>query len=113
MIIDEDRLAVGSANIDPRSEKLNTEILLVINSEKLTKAQRTKVLQAMSEENLYQLSWGEHPLSPEDDGVPTYGPIWHSIKEGKEKVYYSPPHSGYFRTLGTDILSFLPIEGYL
>ena len=113
MIIDDDRLAVGSANIDPRSEKLNTELLLVITSEKLTKAERTKVLQAMSEENLYRLSWGEHPLSPEDDGVPSYGPIWHSIKDGKEKVYYSPPHAGFFRTLGTDILSLLPIEGYL
>ncbi len=112
MIIDDDRLAVGSANIDPRSEKLNTELLLVIHSEKLTKAHRTKVLQAISEEDLYRLSWGKHPLDPDDD-VASYGPIWYSTKDGKEKVYYSPPHAGYFRTLGTDLLSLLPIEGYL
>ena len=113
MIIDQDELVVGSANIDPRSDKLNTELLLVVNSKKLVKEKRTELKEVLRKENFYRLSWGKHPPSPEDEGVPDYGPVWHSIKNGKEKIYYSPPHSGYFRTLGTDILSFLPIEGYL
>lgn len=113
MIIDQDELVVGSANIDPRSDKLNTELLLVISSEKLVKEKRTALKKILRKENFYRLSWGKHPSSPEDNGIPSFGPVWHSIKNGKEKVYYSPPHSGYFRTLGTDILSLLPIEGYL
>ena len=113
MIIDQDHLVVGSANIDPRSDKLNTELLLVISSEKLVKEKRTALKKILRKKNFYRLSWGKHPPSPEDDGIASFGPVWHSIKNGKEKVYYSPPHSGYFRTLGTDILSLLPIEGYL
>ncbi|MEA3490689.1 MAG: phospholipase D family protein [Campylobacterota bacterium] len=113
MIIDEDRLVVGSANIDPRSDKLNTELMMIISSKKLTKAQRSKLTNILTEENLYRVTWEKHPLDPEDDGVPIYGPVWHSTKDGVEKVYYSPPHAGYWRRLGTDILSYLPIEGYL
>ena len=113
MIIDQDNLIVGSANIDPRSDKLNTELLLIVNSKKLVKTKRNELTEILDGENFYRLSWGKHPPSPEDNGIVTYGPIWHSTKDGKEKVYYTPPHSGYFRTLGTDILSLLPIEGYL
>ncbi|MEA3419257.1 MAG: phospholipase D family protein [Campylobacterota bacterium] len=113
MIIDQDHLVVGSANIDPRSDKLNTELLLVVSSRKLAKEERTILMEILGDENFYRVTWGKHPAYPGDDDVPTYGPVWHSIKNGKEKVYYTPPHSGYFRTLGTDILSFLPIEGYL
>jgi putative cardiolipin synthase len=113
MIIDEDRLVVGSANIDPRSDKLNTETLMIISSEKLTKGHRRELSQIMTEENLYRVTWEKHPPDSEDDGAPSYGPVWHSTKDGKEKVYYTPPHSGFWRTLGTDIVSLLPIEGYL
>jgi putative cardiolipin synthase len=112
MILDNNRLGIGSANIDPRSDKLNTEILMVVSSEKLAKEQRERLDEIINLENLYQLSWGKYPNEFDED-VTHYGPIWHTIEEGKAKTYYSPPHTGFWKKLGTDISSLLPIKGYL
>ncbi|SFV58430.1 Cardiolipin synthetase [hydrothermal vent metagenome] len=109
MVIDDYRLIVGSANIDPRSIKLNTELLLVIDSKKIAKRKQEILDDLINKENFYKLSWGAYPLEEEDQGMPIYGPIWMD----RDRLYYSPPNSSYFRTLGTDILSILPIEGYL
>jgi len=112
IIMDSARLGVGSANIDPRSDKLNTEILMIISSEKLAKEERKELDKVMNLENLYQLSWGEYPKEFKDD-LTRYGPIWHTREEGKGKTYYAPPHVGFWKRLGTDMLSILPIKGYL
>ena len=112
IIMDNVRLAVGSANIDPRSDKLNTEILMIISSDKLAKEERRELDKVINLENFYQLSWGKYPHEFYDD-MTRYGPIWHTIEEGKEKTYYEPPHVGFWKRLGTDILSILPIKGYL
>ncbi len=112
MILDDNRLGIGSANIDPRSDKLNTEILMVVSSEKLAKEQRERLDEIINLENLYQLSWGKYPNAFDED-VTHYGPIWHTIEEGKAKTYYAPPHTGFWKKLGTDISSLLPIKGYL
>ena len=113
MIIDDDRLVVGSANIDPRSIKLNTELIMIIKSEKLAMKKRRELKKILNEDNFYKLSWGEYPSDNTNDLFLEKGPVWHSIENGKEKIYYSPPYSGFFRSFGASILSFLPIEGYL
>ncbi|WP_415408240.1 phospholipase D family protein [Sulfurovum sp. CS9] len=112
MILDNNRMGIGSANMDPRSDKLNTEIFMIVSSEKLAKEQRERLAEAVSLKNLYKLSWGEHPKVFDED-VTRYGPIWHTIEEGKETIYYSPPHTGFWKKIGTNISSFLPIKGYL
>ena len=38
MVVDDERLMIGSANLDPRSDKLNTEYFMVISSDKLAKS---------------------------------------------------------------------------
>jgi len=113
MILDNDRLVVGSANVDPRSDKLNTETLMIISSKKLASEHKEVLSAILNEKYFYRVTWGEHPLEPEDDGMVQYGPVWHTLENGKEKVYYTPPQAGFFKTLGTDILSLFPIEGYL
>jgi len=112
IIFDDDRLGVGSANIDPRSSKLNTELFMIINSEKLTKEKRKDLDSVINLKNFYQLSWGEYPNEFDDD-ITHYGPIWHTLENGKEKIYYAPPHVGFWKRLGTDMISILPIKGYL
>ena len=42
-----------------------------------------------------------------------YGPIWHTLEEGKEKIHYAPPQVGFWKRLGTDMISILPVKGYL
>ena len=112
MILDSNRMGIGSANMDPRSDKLNTEIFMVVSSEKLAKEQRARLDEIINLENLYQLSWGEHPKNFDED-VTRYGPIWHTREEGKVKIYYSPPHTGFWKKIVTDLSSLLPIKGYL
>ena len=112
IIFDDDRLGVGSANIDPRSSKLNTELFMIINSEKLTQEEKKKLYKVINLKNFYQLSWGEYPKEFDDD-ITRFGPIWHTMEEGKEKIYYAPPHVGFWKRLGTDIISLFPIRGYL
>ena len=112
IIIDYDRLAVGSANIDPRSDKLNTEILMIISSKKLAESERKEVDKVINLKNFYQLSWEAYPNDFEEERT-RYGPIWNTLEEGKEKAYYAPPHVGFWKRVGTDMLSILPIKGYL
>ncbi|WP_309497768.1 phospholipase D family protein [Sulfurovum sp.] len=112
ILMDNDRLIVGSANIDPRSDKLNTELLMIISSEKLTKRQKMELLEIINLDNFYQLSWGMYPNEFDND-VTHSGPIWHTLEEGKEKTYYAPPQVGFWKRLGTDMISILPIKGYL
>ena len=112
MILDRDRLGIGSANIDPRSDKLNTEIFMIVSSKILVEEQRNKLKEVINEKNLYKLSWGKYPHDFEEDDI-EYGPIWHTIEDGEEKTYYAPPHTGFWKKLGTDLSSLLPIKGYL
>jgi len=85
---------------------------MVVSSSKLAKEQRDRLGQLLNLENLYKLSWGKYPTEFEDD-MTQYGPIWHTIEEGKDKTYYSPPQAGVFKRLGADVSSLLPIKGYL
>lgn len=112
IIFDNDRIGIGSANIDPRSDKLNTETFMIVSSEKLVKEQREILDEIINLENLYQLSWGKYPNGFDED-ITNYGPIWHTLEEGKIKTYYSPPHAGFWKKIGTNLFSLLPIKGYL
>lgn len=107
IIIDNDRLVVGSANLDPRSNKLNTEIVMLVTSKKLASKQRKEIEAILTLEYLYRLDWGKHPHNG------SYGPVWKTIKDGKEEVYYTPPKASGLRIFGMDFMSLLPIKGYL
>ena len=112
MILDSNRLGIGSANIDPRSDKLNTEIFMIISSETLAKEQRERMAKLIGIENFYKVSWGKYPHDFEEDDI-QYGPIWHTIEDGEEKTFYSPPHTGFWKKAVTDLSTLLPIKGYL
>ena len=109
IIIDRKRLIIGSANIDPRSDKLNTEIVMVIQSKKLAGAQYESLKKMINPDLLYHISWGADP-SDEDQ---LEGPVSESMKNGKRKIYYYPPDAALWKRLGADIISILPVKGYL
>ncbi|RLA59996.1 MAG: hypothetical protein DRQ78_09955 [Epsilonproteobacteria bacterium] len=112
ILLDQNRLAIGSANIDPRSDKLNTELFMVITSEKLTKEEQNIIAKVLSLDNTYKLSWGTHPKIFDDD-VQQNGPVWTTLEEGKKTIYYERPKTGFWKRLGTDFISIFPIKGYL
>jgi len=101
IMIDDERLIVGSANIDPRSDKLNTEYLMAITSPALTKSQRVSLDEIINLKYFYRLSWGER------------GPVWTTKEDGKIKTYTRPPKAPLFKIIGADIISLLPVKGYL
>jgi putative cardiolipin synthase len=111
IILDDDELDIGSANIDPRSNKLNTELVMLIHSEKLVQEQLEDVEKILSLKYFYQLSWGEYPK--DYDGEITNGPIWKTLENGKMKTYYMPPKASWWKMIGADIISLLPVKGYL
>ena len=111
ILVDNKKLAVGSANIDPRSDKLNTELFMVIISKKLTGKQQKYINKVINLENLYELNLTKHPKNK--NSTTKTDIMWKTIEDGKIKYYYSEPKVGFFKKLGTDMVSILPIKGYL
>lgn len=112
IFFDDDRMAVGSANMDPRSDKLNTEVVLIIESKKLTKNEKNRVKRILNLDNFYKLTWGELPKGAYGDAT-FYGPIWETREKGELLRYYSTPKASFWRRIGAGLLRLLPIEGYL
>jgi putative cardiolipin synthase len=111
ILVDNKKLAVGSANIDPRSDKLNTELFMVIISKKLTGKQQKYINKVINLKNLYELNLTKHPKNK--NSTTKTDIVWKTIEDGKIKYYYSAPKVGFFKKLGTDMVSILPIKGYL
>ena len=112
MLLDDDKLGVGSANIDPRSNTLNTELFMVIASKELTQSQKNLIGNVLNLKYMYKLSWGVYPKAYKDENM-RFGPIWTTLENGRIKRFYGKPEVGFWKKIMTDILSILPIEGYL
>ncbi len=100
MVIDQQYVFIGSANIDPRSRILNTEIGIMVDSKEL--AQQTSKLfhRATSLENSYQLLM--------DNRL-----IWLTEEKTNQIRYFQEPKAGFLRKAGVFILSLLPFESLL
>ena len=103
MVIDERYVFVGSANIDPRSNNLNTEIGIMVDSKELAEQTANLFDKTTSLDNCHQLIVDEAKNKL----------IWLTNENGKETRYYREPNASYLRKLGVFILSLLPIESLL
>ncbi len=110
MIFDDDRLVVGSANLDPRSHKLNTEMLLLIRSKKLTTMHKAFLEKSLRPELYYIVSL-EHYKNRFGHTVERI--VWETVENGKRVRYTSEPDTPIWKHFLTDLLTLLPIEGYL
>jgi putative cardiolipin synthase len=95
IVLDHDRVFIGSANLDPRSLNINTEMGLLIASESLNSALREFVEPDFELENAWQLSLGR-------DGKVR----WQS---DTEVLDHQPTHS-FMRRIEDWFLTLLPIE---
>jgi putative cardiolipin synthase len=59
LVIDRDKVFIGSANLDPRSLRLNTEMGLLVYSEALNSKVRSMVERDFSQENAWYLQFDE------------------------------------------------------
>jgi putative cardiolipin synthase len=95
LVFDNDSVFVGSANLDPRSLKLNTEMGLLIESPSLNAELRRVLEPDFSLRNAWQ-------LRPDEDGRITW-------VADDEVLQHQPTHS-YMRRIEDWFLSLLPIE---
>jgi putative cardiolipin synthase len=116
MIIDDEIFIIGSANLDPRSIKLNTEVVAVIHSKELAKIESTVFAHATKEENVFTLSLKKAQKKkmvateiPQEE----YQVVW-STKKGSKTVHYTNDgDAGFWRRLGSNLSYYIPMDKYL
>jgi putative cardiolipin synthase len=99
LVVDDDRVYIGSCNLDPRSLRINTEVGLVIESADLNRALRDVLAIDFDPRN----AWA---LRPATDGK---GIVW----VGDDQVLTSVPADSPMQRLEDWLLSILPLENEL
>ena len=113
MILDERYVTIGSANLDPRSINLNTETFMIIDSTSLAKELLREAKKSITTDDYIKLAWGEVSYPYELKDIKSEGILYITTQKGVKHIYTKPPYSGFFKILGANLLSYLPIEGYL
>ena len=98
LIIDDDKLFIGSANLDPRSLRINTEMGFLVTSKSFNRAVREAVEGDFADTNAWRLDLQE------DGRV-----FWVSADETLE----SQPATSFMQRIEDWFFSHLPIEGEL
>ena len=103
IIIDQRYLFIGSANLDPRSDMLNTEVGIIIDSEELSQQANQLFHWTTSADNSYHLTYNKI----------TRKLYWQSRENGRNITYNSEPKASFLRKFKVFILGLLPIEDLL
>jgi len=103
MIVDRRYVFIGSANIDPRSNTLNTEIGIMIDSKELAEQARQLFEKTCALENSYQLA-----VNKTGDKL-----CWTTTKDNKMISFHSEPDANLLKKITVFILGLLPIESLL
>lgn len=102
MVVDRRFVFIGSANLDPRSEVLNTEIGIMVDSKELAEQAVHLFETAASEKNSYSLTCtGRNTIR------------WCSMENGNRVCVDQEPRAGILRRLFVILASFLPVESLL
>lgn len=104
-VIDKRHVLIGSFNFDPRSIKLNTEILIAIDSPTLAKQALTLVNQATQPNSSYRLRLNV------TKGVQTI--TWSTSEDNGDVVYTHDPKPGLWRNIQAFFMGLLPVEDQL
>lgn len=98
MLIDRDRVFIGSSNLDPRSLKLNTEVGMMVSSEELNRRLRNSIAVDFLPRNAWSVRL---------DGSGNL--IWQS--DG-ERLHH-PPADSLFQRLESWFIGLLPIDSQM
>jgi putative cardiolipin synthase len=104
-ILDRKKVFIGSLNLDPRSFYENTEIGLVLNSPEVA-GTMTDILTEDIEHHAFRLE-----LHTDEDGYEEI--LWHGFENGKPVTFDVDPYTSFWRRLGVNLMSLLPIESQL
>jgi len=103
MVVDRQYVFIGSANIDPRSQLLNTEIGIMVNSPQLAEQAIELFDRSISLENSYHLR-----LDAQSNRL-----NWLTHENSGSTLYTAEPGASLLRKLAVEMMSLLPIESLL
>ena len=103
-MLDRKLVFIGSLNLDPRSFYENTEIGVVLHSEKLAEDMVQSILDNL-DRDAFRLE-----LVDDDEVIQI---LWHGYENGKPVTYDVDPYTGFWRRLGIGLLSIFPMESQL
>ncbi len=104
-VLDREKVFIGSLNLDPRSFYENTEIGLILNSPEVAGAM-AKILTKDMEQHAFRLE-----LHVDEEGYEQL--LWHGYENEEAVTFDVEPYTSFWRRLGVDIMSLLPIESQL
>ena len=106
-VFDRRSVFVGSMNFDQRSERINTEIGLIIDSSPIAAAagDRFEQLTRLTEAYSVQLN--------HSSGRPSEQLVWRSEDQGVVNAQYKEPGRGAWQRLQAKLLAWLPLDGEL
>jgi putative cardiolipin synthase len=112
IVFDRKRVLVGSMNLDPRSNLLNTEMGILVDSPKLALA-----ISDWRDRGLPEIAWRVELAHRDEGDSPAAGEtrlVWVGLEEGQEIRRYDPdPDSETWARIQALILRLLPIEQQL
>lgn len=98
LVVDSDKVFIGSANLDPRSLRINTEMGLLVHSEELATGLRSAVAPDFSLANAWR-------LQPDEE----HGVVWVS----DDQVLNSQPSQSLLMSIEDWFFAHLPLENTL
>ena len=99
--VDDHQVFIGSYNVDPRSANINTEMGVIINDDELAR----QLHEALNDDLLNQ---AYQVKITEDKHLQ-----WHTIENGKMKIYDAEPKVDFSDHVWLTIMSWLPIDWLL
>jgi len=117
MIIDDETFIIGSSNLDPRSIKLNTEVVAVIHSKELAKIESKVFDDAIQLKNVFTISIEkvpkEHACKITKIPQAETRVVWTTEENGKVIKYHHEGNAGFWRELGSNLSAYIPLDKYL
>lgn len=109
-MIDRKELLIGSFNLDPRSIRFNTELLLVIHSPELGEKVAQMFEKNIRPQSSYHLVEADKVPNAQLPLIPTSDLLWVTEEQGELTYYDFTPHAGFWRKLVGGTFSLLPID---
>ncbi len=103
-VFDRKKVFIGSFNLDPRSFIHNTEIGVVLTSEKIASE-----MSDWFDQNMEQMAFRLE--LKKEGGIEKI--LWHGRVDGKDETFDVDPYTGFWRRFGIGFMSLLPIESQL
>ena len=104
-VFDQEKVFIGSLNLDPRSLIQNTEIGVVIDSEEMA-----KIIADSFNANIEKIAFRVELLT-DTDGKEFLA--WHGLVDGEPKTFYREPYTSWWQRFVSGFMSILPGESQL